>query len=132
MGFCEVHIAPEPRRVIESLRGDLKEKIKNALREISSSEEAGVTLVVASEASVIPAPHRRTAAPGARPPLGQAAPSSSGTPRNDGNTAASLSLYKAGRFRILFRRNDECVWIEALVLNNPNHFSSAVSGGHRP
>ena len=49
MGFCEVHIAPEPKRVIESLRGDLREKVKNALRDISSSEEVGVTLVIASD-----------------------------------------------------------------------------------
>ena len=105
MGFCEVHIAPEPRRVIESLRGDLREKVKNALRKISISEEIGTAISI-NHFEVL---HHESEQP-----------------------STSLRLYKAGRFRILFRRNNERVWIEALVLNSLNHFSSAASGGHRP
>ena len=105
MGFCEVHIAPEPKRVIESLEGDLKEKVKNALRKISISQEIGTSISIN---------HFETLRHESEQPN------------------ASLRLYKAGRFRILFRRNNERVWIEALVLNSPNHFSSAAGGGRRP
>lgn len=105
MGFCEVHIAPEPRRVIESLEGDLKLKVKNALREISLSQGIGTTIGLNHVESL---------------------------PHESALNGASLRLYKAGRFRILFRRNTGRVWIEAFVLNSPNHFSSTTSGGHRP
>lgn len=95
MRFAQVHIAPEAKRIIESLRGDLREKVKNALREISMRDEVGTAVNVFHPSLT------------ERPP-------------------ASLRLYKAGRFRILFRRNNGTVWIDALSLDGMPGYAGGV------
>ncbi|GEM_PF-6613704 len=99
MPFSEIHIAPDVKRVIESLRGDLKEKVKNALRDISVREEVGTNVNQL---------HFETL-------LGQSE-----------NLSSAVRLYKAGRFRILFRRTNATVWVDALSLDGAPNFARGL------
>ncbi len=102
MPFSEIHIAPDVKRVIESLRGDLKEKVKNAMRDISVREEVGTNVNLLHFETVL----------------------------GSENFASAVRLYKAGRFRILFRRTNGTVWVDALTLDGaPNFSGSAKLGG---
>lgn len=102
MPFSEIHIAPDVKRIIGALRGDLKEKVKNALRDISLREEVGTNVNLLHFESL----------------LGQSE-----------NFPSTARLYKAGRFRILFRRTNGTVWVDALTLDGAPHFVGGAKLG---
>ena len=77
-------IAPEAAALLGRLDGDLKRKVKNALREINRNERLSGLV----------------------------------------GEIGAYRLYKAGRFRILYRRRNGSVWIDAVALEPRTSWSA--------
>ena len=83
-----LYIAPEAEKTIAALPERLREKVKNALRDISRDAEQGAAL----------------------------------------GGADARRMYRAGRFRIFYRRENGSVWIDALNLDADMHLWEPEEG----